>query len=222
MVEGVTFLTTQFKALGLVKETVENVREFYPDQPFVVVDDGSRDESTDYILALGETDPNAVAVVSSENLGQGAALHLGIQSVRTRYAFTMHTDARLLRGGLVEYCRGRFEEDPDLFALGPHVVDLWGGYVWNYAMMLDLEKYAQVRPFVTTGQPFAVDAMRDAHEMGWGLEAYPDAGEWVHHGGPGSSQRALQEKIDAGEFTREDWERTSRHFKGRFGGQFGD
>lgn len=42
MVEGVTFLTTQFKALGLVKETVENVREFYPDQPFVVVDDGSR------------------------------------------------------------------------------------------------------------------------------------------------------------------------------------
>ena len=224
----VTFLTTQFKVKEIVQDCIESIRAIYPEVPLVVVDDGSRDASTEYLRELANKDKYTLAIASEDNLGQGDALHLGISHIDTPYVFTLHADTETQRGGFLEEMLERFLAEPNLFAIGHRVpVHKIGPLqcVWPTAMMMDLVKYSELSPFKSGGLPCVIPTMIEAQEKGYLLEDFPifdyieHKGTSVRSDGGGTIRKAIEERIISGEISREDWDRMTQ-WKNRFRGYF--
>lgn len=89
----VTILIVNFKTLSLIKRAVEAIREMTnkEDYEIIVFDNGSNDESLDYLRkCVGE---DLQLIESQTNLGHGSALDKIAKLVRTPYMFTMDSDA---------------------------------------------------------------------------------------------------------------------------------
>ena len=89
----VTILIVNFKTLGLIKRAVEAIREMTnkDDYEIIVFDNGSNDESLEYLRSCVGDDLQLVE--NSTNIGHGRALDKISKLVRTPYIFTMDSDA---------------------------------------------------------------------------------------------------------------------------------
>lgn len=181
--ESVTTITVNFKTPELTYDAVKTFKTFYPDVPYVLVDNGGCLKS----LALGRrmAHKNWVHFVSnSKNVGHGLALNQGLALVETPYAFLLDSDTVTNTGGFLEQMLAEFEDEA-VFAVG------WLRYVNNsgvayrgskggmgmpyihpYACLLDVEKFHSLCPFVDTGAP-AIRLMRKALAGGFKLLGFP-------------------------------------------------
>ena len=202
----VTALVCQFKTRELIQRCVESFREHYPHIPLVIVDDGSRDESTEYTRELGEHE-GILTVISEDNQGHGPAMNLGITYVDTPYVFTMDSDCTIEKDGLLEGMREIFDDYPITFAVGKQVprYKTGGLYIRPSAMMMDIEKFHKLRPFILHGAP-ALHTMTDAEKHGYALVDFPVLDYIDLHGGSGT-RRAVQELIERGEIDGEEFSR---------------
>lgn len=214
----VTVLICHFKAENLTRRCVEGFRMHYPEVLLVVVDDGSRDRSTEYIRELGER-PDTLTVIREDNGGHGAALNTGMNHVETRYVFTMDNDVTLHRGGFLELMRERFHAEPRLFSIGRRVRARKGTdmlYVHPSVMMMDRKKFRLGRPFTVNHGAPALDPMVEAQARGEILEDFPVLDYVDLHGGSGT-RKALRAQIAAGEIGRDEIDRWNtmirRHFR---------
>jgi glycosyltransferase involved in cell wall biosynthesis len=86
---GLAVVIPAYGEAGSVGSVVRTLRELYPDAMVVVVDDGSRDATSD-----AASDAGAYVLRHPVNLGQGAALHTGIRyAVRSGAALVCTFDA---------------------------------------------------------------------------------------------------------------------------------
>lgn len=174
--EAVTMALASHNTLPLLKEALTTFLGFYPTVPTIVVDNGSKDGSAEYIRNFG-------APVTDECLGwnmtHGPALHLAMLLAETPYVFTLDSDTITKRGGFIELMTGMFEDDPNLFALGTLSFSDFravrpGKYptVQPSAMMIRCSMYSQGRPFVQAGQPVHL-CMADARSRGNRIAHFP-------------------------------------------------
>lgn len=173
---NVTVVIVNLLTLDLTRTCYGGLRRYYPLVPVIFVDNGSRDESTKYIVARGR-EPNVTAIVNERNLGHGPALHQGTVAAGTRYVFALDSDCEVLRGGFLELMLSRFKEDLKLFMLGR--------LMW--ATMFDVETYIFLqRPFKHHGSP-AGGAFRHARRQGYrcDFDSFP-IGDYVAHAGMGT------------------------------------
>ena len=99
----VTVLIVNFKTLGLIKRAVEAIREMTnkEDYEIIVFDNGSNDESLEYLRSCVGDDLQLVE--SSTNIGHGRALDKIVKLVRTPYIFTMDSDAYPIRADWISH-----------------------------------------------------------------------------------------------------------------------
>lgn len=203
-VEGVTTLIVNYKTLDLTRRAVETFRARYPDLPLLLIDNGSRDGSTEYIVRLGNEDPNVAIVVNERNRYHGPAMDQGMKVCRTPFVFTLDSDCDVLRGGFLELMLALFE-DERVYAVGDiryknrfgytygYDIDVQADrprripYIHPYAMLVDRAKYAKLQPFIHHGAP-CIKNMRDAKRVGFIVRDFP-IDTYIEHRREGTSAR---------------------------------
>ena len=100
--ENVTFVIVNYRTLDLTRECLTSLLRVYPDAAALIFDNGSRDESAEYIRALSAERENVRAIFSERNIFHGPALDKSLRACSTRYAFTLDSDCYVHRGGFLE------------------------------------------------------------------------------------------------------------------------
>ena len=184
---NITVISVNFMTKKLITDCFQSFRSFYPSLPFILVDNGSDDDSTRYIEHVGESEKDVLAILNRENLGHGPALHQGICAAKTRYVFTIDSDCIVQRGGFLEQMLAEFQADPELFALGSITPAHKSGpvlYLAETRALMDREKYLELSPFIDHGAP-AINTMIDVWRVGLHLKAFP-IDDYIEHLGSGT------------------------------------
>lgn len=180
-----TVICVNFKTEFLTKTAVTSFRSFYPDMPFVLIDNGSQDESAKWCRQYADKN-GLVFVAHDTNIGHGPALHKSILDIDTHYVFTLDSDTETKNGGFIDKMLARFENEPLLYALGwLRFVNFDGvaasgqfdkskytRYIHPYAAMYDREKYLELEPFVYHGAPCR-NNMQSAKKKGYKVDSFP-------------------------------------------------
>ena len=191
VLDKITVVSVNLMTPGLTRAMYVSLREFYPDVRVILVDNGSRDASTDFIREQARIHPRTECILNKRNLGHGGGLNLAIRKATTRYIFTIDTDCVIKQGGFLELMVQRLEKDPLLFALGsldhrgtsgikrgPHP------YVHPWASMLNRATYLKLQPFARGGAP-AMRTMLDAERRGFHFGSFP-VRQYIRHIGGGT------------------------------------
>lgn len=195
---NLTVLVINYRTLDLTERCVSSLLAHYPLIRMLLIDNGSADESTVYIRALGEAHPNIQMILNPKNIHHGPALHYAIQAASTRFVFSLDSDCQVLQAGFLEEMLTVFE-DPRVYAIGRLVqMNRFGyeisaaqkgslTYIHPAAMMLDREKYLRLKPFFHHGSP-GLQNMCSALRAGWRLVHFP-LERIIYHQGRGTCSR---------------------------------
>ena len=176
-------MLTNYCTKELTSEAVRTMLLFYPKIPITIIDNGSKDDSTEYIKVLGKKYLNITAILNEKNVGHGLAMNEGIRLAKTPFVFLYDSDASLTRGGLLEAMLAEFAKKPKkLYAIGwLRQVDKFSGvptgakgmpYVHPHAAMIDRGKFMQLKPMENSGAPCTANA-RSALAKNFQLQDFP-------------------------------------------------
>ena len=191
VLDKVTVVSVNLMTPGLTRAMYVSLREFYPDVRVILVDNGSRDASTDFIREQARIHPRTECILNKRNLGHGGGLNQAIRKATTPLVFTIDSDCVVKQGGFLELMVQRFGKDLQLFALGsldhrgtsgikrgPHP------YVHPWASMLNRATYLKLQPFARGGAP-AMRTMLDAERRGFHFGSFP-VRQYIRHIGGGT------------------------------------
>ena len=187
----VTVVLTNYCTKALTEEALRTMLLYYPQIPLILIDNGSKDDSTEYIRAVGKKHTNITVVLNEHNLGHGPAMNLGIRLAKTPFVFLYDSDASLRRAGILEAMLAEFEKNPKkLYAIGwLRNVDKFSGvpmkvkgmrYIHPHAAMIDRGKFLGLTPMENSGAP-CTGNMRAALARGYQLKSFPLLQEYIKH-----------------------------------------
>jgi glycosyltransferase involved in cell wall biosynthesis len=180
--DRITVVVVNYRTLALTRTCVEGFVARYPNVSLILIDNGSGDESTEYIRKVGETLPSVKALLNPRNLYHGPALDQGVRFAETPYVFTLDSDCEIRQGGFLEKMLPYFE-NPSTYAVGElRYKNRFGftygygeaaqpqkagriPYIHPYAMLLDRNKYLGLHRFIHHGAP-CIRNMEDAKRAG--------------------------------------------------------
>jgi len=195
---NVTALIVNYKTRDLTAQCVESFLSAYPEVRLLLVDNGSSDDSTDYIRTVTERYPHVSGIFNQQNIYHGPAMHQGIMLSTTRYILTIDSDVIVQQTGFIEGMLALFD-DPATYAVG-HVqcMDRFGfalppdarcytSYVHPALMLFNRDIYTTLPPFFHHGSP-CLRNMRAAQRRAYRLCDFPVA-EFCVHLGQGTCSR---------------------------------
>lgn len=193
---NVCALVVNHKTLDLTQTLVHSLAKFYPNLPILVIDNGSNDESTEWIRSL------PYHLINEINLGHGPALDQGMLAVNADLVFCLDSDCEVIKGGFLEPMIQAFD-DPNLYAIGMfHKVNKGGidtfiqadpegreyPYVHPSTGLYRRSMYVDLPPFRHHGSP-CIDNMVEAHRRGYEILEYPNIRDYVTHPWAGTRDR---------------------------------
>lgn len=201
-------LVVNFQTPDLLERAVATFKQWYPDIPTLIVDNGSRDESRQMIARLVERHgPTVRTLLLEENIFHGPALDRAIRSMTAELIYVFDSDAFTLRGGFLEEMRRGLLATPRSYGAGKVVtVDHRGFHarsgipiVTTPHMLLRRPLYAQFPPFEHHGMP-TLKNFTAAHAAGLTMIDFPIT-DYVEHEGRGTAGRygyslGIRSKID--------------------------
>lgn len=196
--DRVSAVMVNYKTRDITRECVERFVREYPDVEFIVIDNGSGDESSEYVRALSGSPGRLRPVLNEENLHHGPALDQGIRLASTPFVFTMDSDAQVMRGAFLEEMLEQIDRTK-AYAVGCMQSKNWLGfdvspedpaslpYIDPFAMLLRVETYRTLPPFRRHGAP-CLKNMRAAVRGGHALSEF-DVRKYIQHHGRGTADR---------------------------------
>lgn len=189
----VTAVIINYKTEDLVRKAIESFRRYYPAIPLLLIDNGSQDGSTRYLLQCRESFPERTDLIINEtNLHHGPAMDQAIRSVKTPLILFLDSDCEIHTGGLIEMMLHHLGENPNSYAVGKKIYmndrgfDVPPGpgareYIRPICMILRREIYLTIPPFTRHGAP-CLENMKTASEKGFTLVNFPVESYIVHRG----------------------------------------
>jgi len=183
-------LVVNHRTYDLTKTFIESYVKFYPDLPMLIIDNGSHDDSAEYIRSLPRT--QFQIIMNDINYGHGYALDQGIIAVNADLVMCFDSDCEIIKGGFIEPMAKAFE-DRNLYAIGMfHLVNKGGidtfiqadpegkeyPYVHPSTGMYRRSMYLDLPPFRHHGSP-CIDNMVEAHRRGYGVVEFPNIRDYV-------------------------------------------
>jgi GT2 family glycosyltransferase len=115
----VSIVILTFDNLKHTRLCIESIysKTAYPNFELVVVDNGSSDETPNYLTALKQSHDNVRVILNKENLGFASANNIGIQESKGAYIILLNNDTIVTRGwinGLIRHFK-----DPQVGMVGP-------------------------------------------------------------------------------------------------------
>ncbi len=115
---AVSVLMPAYNDAPFVGKAIDSIlAQSFMDFEFIIVDDGSTDDTGDVIARKAERDKRIRVVTNERNLGIVAALNRGLDACRGRYVARMDADDIALPDRLAMQV-ARMDEAPDVVALG--------------------------------------------------------------------------------------------------------
>lgn len=194
----VTAVFAQCQTLSFTRDLVTGLRRCYPDLKFVIVDNGSQDESTEYLRSLGGREGFIIAL-NEDNWGHGLALDQALRLARTPLCLILDSDVEVWECGFLEPMIQRFNENPELYLLGSKARPSRGAEqkarfekakqlgkdnVNLFSSMIRREMYLSLPKFVHHGSP-SLWNQNEARRRGFLLVDFPTE-EYLHHIGSGT------------------------------------
>ena len=192
--DDIAVVIANYKSKDLTQRAFETFRKFYPDVLVYIVDNGSGDDSTEYINNC--TDDKLIKIINPANYGHGVALHQVADATDRRFLFTLDSDTITHKGGFMELMLEEMEADPMTYAVGVECETDRNGfntytggpgavrYIHPQSSLYDLQIYATLRPFIHHGAP-CIENMIDANVRGLRLVNFPIT-DYVEHLGGGT------------------------------------
>jgi hypothetical protein len=204
----ITAVVVNYQTPDLLERAVTTFKEFYPDVPLLVVDNGSRDASRRLIGELaGRFASTLRPLLLDENIFHGPALDLALRSLPSEFVYVFDSDAFTLRGGFLEEMSRRLQADPDAYGIGKVVTVDHRGFaaargvptVTTPHMLLRRSRYEGFPPFEHHGMP-TLKNFTAARDAGLKMLDFPIT-DYVEHEGRGTAGRfgyslGLRSKLD--------------------------
>ena len=172
-------VVVNYQTPDLLDVAVRSFKQFYPDVPLIIFDNGSQDNSRDVIEHLCRECANVVAEFSSSNLGHGPAMHAVISRAEYSWYFFLDSDTETKTGGFLEEMLSGYD-DPNHYAAGKVIpmnrrgFPAPGGFPALDAayMLIRQELYAALPSFAHHGAP-VVQNFQEAASRGLVVLDYP-------------------------------------------------
>jgi len=172
----ITGITTVYRTPDLLKDCYESFREFYPELPFIIIDNSVDDSCLSLTDKWVEEGHNITVVNNEKNEGHGDGMHQAIALSNTPYLFIMDSDVVIRRPRLLEdmmtYMISSIYGVGWLLNLdrgGRNVPDLFTGdiirYLYPAFMLLNRSLYYEFPKFTRFGLP-PLRAMQEIHDAG--------------------------------------------------------
>lgn len=187
-----------YRTPDLIQRAVEAFRQFHPDVPLLLIDNGSTPESAGVLYELIERHGPGEVLLNSTNLHHGPAMDQAVRHLEAPLILLLDSDAIVIRAGLLERLHAVFDGDPRAYAAGTMTwmdargFDLprsSGGhpYIRPICMMLRREVYRVLPPFERHGAP-CLRNMIAAAAQGYQLVDVPVL-DYITHEGRGTAAR---------------------------------
>jgi glycosyltransferase involved in cell wall biosynthesis len=215
-IDDVTAVVVNFRTFDETRTCLTTLRAAYPALRAIVVDNGSADESTEFLRQFDAEDPFARVVFNETNVFHGPALDQGMREADTALVFLLDSDCEIRHGGFLEPLVEAFTDDPLLYAIGKRGYanrwgygpishrERWTYYVHPFAAVIDRSKYFTLPPFVHHGAPLYRN-MWGATKAGYHLRHVPIEDHVLHrhrttarvHGYSYDRRLRLQDRLNA-------------------------
>jgi GT2 family glycosyltransferase len=194
-ISDVTAVFVNCCTLDYTRNLVKGLRRCYPDLKLIIVDNGSYDESTMWLLRLARLDRVEV-IFNAKNVGHGPAMDQLIRAAKTPLLLVLDSDIEVLACGFLELMIPYFEENPKLYLLGDktkkprsarnqarieRAIREGRMNVNFFRCMMRRELYPVARSFRHHGS-FSTMEQEEARKRGLGLVDFPTR-HYLHHVG---------------------------------------
>lgn len=199
MPHPVTVAIINYKTSDLIRQTIESFRSYHPQIPLLLIDNGSKDESTIYLKQLAETSSEPIELIINENnLHHGPAMDQALQHASSPYVLFIDSDCEVCKGGFIDLMITHLQAHPDNYIVGKKIYMNKRGfdveasnsaieYIRPICMLVKREIYLKLPKFVRHGTP-CLDNMKTAVERGYRLIDFP-IDEFIWHLGRGTARR---------------------------------
>lgn len=195
----VTAVIINYQTPDLTKQAIVSFRNFYPDVPLILIDNGSHDESVKVLTDLQNTQPSTTKLVLNRtNIHHGPAMDQAINLCSTDMVLFLDSDCKVLRGGFIEAMVELIVQDMQNYAVGkteflnkrgfrvkPNQTGI--RYIRPICMLIRKSLYCKLPPFQLHGAP-CLDNMKEAAERNFGLIEF-DINQFIFHQGRGTASK---------------------------------
>ncbi len=184
-----------FQTSDLLEVAVESFRKFYPTTPLLLVDNGSKDASTEKIRQLEKKYAGSTrSLLIEKNIFHGPAMHLAINTVSNEHVFFLDSDTETRQGGFLEKMAAELTSQK-VYAVGRVATVNNRGFhsdkgtpiVLSPYMMLRRKLYHDFPPFEHRGMP-TLRNFTAAQRQGYVLKSFP-VEKYIAHFGRGTASR---------------------------------
>ncbi len=106
-----------YQTPDLLEDAVASFKRFYPEVHLVIVDNGSKDESSNVIRRLCKEYHLCVFLFLKKNLGHGPAMHAMMERAEYEFYFLLDSDTVTKKGGFLEKMLAEFD-DGSVYGVG--------------------------------------------------------------------------------------------------------
>ena len=116
----VSVIVLTFNNCDLTRECIKSLLEKsdYPNLEIIVVDNGSTDETREFLSRIGKSHAQVRLVFNSENIGFAAGNNVGLSMATGDYLVLLNNDTVVTSGWVLTLLR-HFQDSPGLGLLGP-------------------------------------------------------------------------------------------------------
>nr|WP_314099825.1 glycosyltransferase family 2 protein [uncultured Lachnoanaerobaculum sp.] len=121
----VTIIIPNYNGIKFMKDCIESLRiQTYKNFEILVVDNGSKDESVDYLRDLEsyESNLNIKAIYLDENLGFAGGVNVGLAACDSKYVILLNNDTEVFPD-YVEMLVDAIEKSDRIFAVNPLMIN---------------------------------------------------------------------------------------------------
>ena len=121
----VTIIIPNYNGIKFMKDCIESLRvQTYKNFEILVVDNGSKDESVDYLRDLEsyESNLNIKAIYLDENLGFAGGVNVGLAACDSKYVILLNNDTEVFPD-YVEMLVNAIEKSEKIFAINPLMIN---------------------------------------------------------------------------------------------------
>lgn len=113
MAQQISVIIPNYNGRELIEKNLPNVIKNCPDCEIIIVDDGSKDDSTSFIK---ERFKNVKLIIHKENQGFVSAVNSGVSSAKGKYVLLLNSDVSP-RANFLKPLLDNFSSNPNLFAV---------------------------------------------------------------------------------------------------------
>ncbi|MCB4792831.1 MAG: glycosyltransferase family 2 protein [Elusimicrobia bacterium] len=155
----VSIIMLTFNQCKLTQKCVESIKKYTGSEyELIVVDNGSEDDTKEYLEQLQSSDPGVKVIINKTNIGFARGNNQGIQIAKSAYILLLNNDV-ILTDNWLERLLMCAQSDPCIGVVGPCTNNAVGQQVVAYdgsANNLEIQKYAHLESMKNAGAWFSV------------------------------------------------------------------